>query len=718
MGNMLAALGFGSGWMLAWGAAAAIPVLLHLLNRRRFDVVRWAAMHLLLRVLEKESRRVRLEQLLMLLIRVAILLLLALALARPYWDSGPQRAVSDGRPPVVWVLGIDASYSMGRSGGDGRSLMAVAKSQAMEILDQARDGDAFVLLEIAHPCRPRIPEPTFDRGLTAAEISRLRPLDTGTDVPGCAALIERVIEDVRRSGFLPQDVHVVLFSDMGEDAWQPLVSGEAESVWQRLSGRAAIEIRPLVPSGDPNLAVTALQPSALRAVAGEPVSVQVIVENLSAQSRTDLPVQLLVEDQTVASKNVDLDPFSVAAVEFAVRLPAEGYVVLSARIPDDALNADNERFSTIEVVGSTRILILEQRPGSGRLVEISLQPVREDPSPWGVRSMTPLDAVGQALDQWDVVVLDDGVEVTAELVHRLIQFVESGGGVVCLFGPRTDPLAWQNLSDGAAVDWLGFQLVEPSEEGDWRVDPLEYRSPIVAPFAGFPEAGLLTTPIFRFWKIEPIGPQGLEVDAGLQGGAPWIVHRRLGHGMVVSWLSAPEAGSGREGPVWNAIAAWPSFVPLMQQSVRMALDAGQAAMNRMVGDPLDGFAGGEPGDRVTITDPGGLEHQIVPTQRPDGRAVWRFDGTDWRGVYRVRTARGRMLPFSVNLDVRQSRAGTVDPSVLPLDTESRTNGDPRPAPERVDARTLPALSRWFLMAMLVLMAGESLLGVYIGRRAQ
>ena len=70
--------------ILALGAvAAAIPLLIHLLNRSRFRTVPWGAMHLLESVIRTNNRRIRLEQLLLLLVRCAIPAVLALCLARP-----------------------------------------------------------------------------------------------------------------------------------------------------------------------------------------------------------------------------------------------------------------------------------------------------------------------------------------------------------------------------------------------------------------------------------------------------------------------------------------------------------------------------------------------------------------------------------------------------------------------------------------------------------
>ena len=63
-------------------AAGAIPILIHLFNRRRFRVVEWGAMHLLEEILRTQRRRLKIEQLILLLIRIAIPVVLAICLAK------------------------------------------------------------------------------------------------------------------------------------------------------------------------------------------------------------------------------------------------------------------------------------------------------------------------------------------------------------------------------------------------------------------------------------------------------------------------------------------------------------------------------------------------------------------------------------------------------------------------------------------------------------
>ena len=73
--------------LLGGVAALGIPIIIHLFHKSRFQVVKWGAMHLLETVIRTNQRRIRLEQLILLIIRAAIPALLALLMARPVWKG-------------------------------------------------------------------------------------------------------------------------------------------------------------------------------------------------------------------------------------------------------------------------------------------------------------------------------------------------------------------------------------------------------------------------------------------------------------------------------------------------------------------------------------------------------------------------------------------------------------------------------------------------------
>ena len=94
-------------------AAASIPIIIHLINRNRFRIINWGAMHLLDAALKENTRRLQLEQLLLLLVRIMIPTLLALALARPVM-KGIEALVGSAKSSQVILL--DNSYSMEAGG--------------------------------------------------------------------------------------------------------------------------------------------------------------------------------------------------------------------------------------------------------------------------------------------------------------------------------------------------------------------------------------------------------------------------------------------------------------------------------------------------------------------------------------------------------------------------------------------------------------------------
>jgi hypothetical protein len=109
--QLVLAFGFGSPLML-WGlGAGGIPILIHLLHRRKFKTVQWAAMRFLLAATKKQSRRLKLEQLILLIVRTLIVVFIALAFARPTAETLGEYFQSEG--PRHRIVVIDATYSMG-----------------------------------------------------------------------------------------------------------------------------------------------------------------------------------------------------------------------------------------------------------------------------------------------------------------------------------------------------------------------------------------------------------------------------------------------------------------------------------------------------------------------------------------------------------------------------------------------------------------------------
>src|SRR4051795_7282135 len=96
---------------LGFLALATVPVIIHLLNRRRFQLVDWAPMKYLKLTIKKNRRRLRIEQLVLLAIRTLIVILIIMAVARPVLSPSAMGSWLGGHGRRSRIVVIDDSLS-------------------------------------------------------------------------------------------------------------------------------------------------------------------------------------------------------------------------------------------------------------------------------------------------------------------------------------------------------------------------------------------------------------------------------------------------------------------------------------------------------------------------------------------------------------------------------------------------------------------------------
>src|SRR3954470_381608 len=169
----------------AGAALASIPIIIHILNRRRFKTVRWAAMEYLLQAMRKNRRRLKFEQWLLLAIRCLLIFLMGMALARPLGCDNNTIAALGGQRTALHVFVLDNSYSMAYEPGgrpDAKSHLDQAKLMAKRIIDRLAAGNEEVMVITASsPVDHRnsvdphaaTPKPTYDLQAARSAIDRI-----------------------------------------------------------------------------------------------------------------------------------------------------------------------------------------------------------------------------------------------------------------------------------------------------------------------------------------------------------------------------------------------------------------------------------------------------------------------------------------------------------------------------------------------------------------
>ena len=227
--NMLSGLGswLVNPWLfLAGSLLVAVPIIIHLLNRRKFKIVDWAAMEFLLEADKKNRRRVRLENFLLLLMRCLAVFLLGLLLARPFDSSGLAAKLFNAQQ-FERILLIDNSLSMKARSGN-RTVMEISKERVTDLVRQfagEKSDNTLTVLLTSDPERKKFHgSPINGKNVDdiLAELNELAAVDS----PAQLTRSLRELEDYLSSQAANVNRVVYVISDLRRTDWQPASEGE------------------------------------------------------------------------------------------------------------------------------------------------------------------------------------------------------------------------------------------------------------------------------------------------------------------------------------------------------------------------------------------------------------------------------------------------------------------------------------------------------------
>ena len=639
---------------MAWGVlnaamllgllAAAVPIIVHLLNRRRDQVIDWGAMQFL-DLGRRARRKIQLTELLLMLARMALLALVAVALARPFWARSKAHAGAAGAallgtevPPRDVVLVLDGSDSMERKAG-GTTARAEAVRWARRFVKALRPGDSVAVLIAGDRVRGLIDPPSFDKAKVDAALAALKTSRGSSDLPAALGEAFRVLERTRNPG---RDV--VVLTDGQRFAWRP---GEPRrwALVRELQKRLPIPPRVWsiafgaeTPSDAPNGSVGALSVSRALVTSGLPIAVTTALGNAGPGALTRT-AELLVDGRPAPGSAQVVGPIPAGGtqpVSFRTSLLEPGHHLLSVRLVggEDALPGDDEASVPVEVTLALPVLLVDGEPGleplSGEtdFLRAALAPTG-DATPQVRATVVTLDKFqADSLKGQRVVVLANANRLGADQVAALARFLETGGGIIVAPGDRTDAPSFNDLP------WM------PAKLGTWRgaagsrtalahPSPATFSGPVLTSFGQGDEPPLAGADFFAYRKLVNPAP-GAAVLARLDTGDPWAVERSNGRGRVLLLATPIDAEAG-------TLPVNPDFVPLVHEWVLNL--AGGASEPRAVhpGEPL--VFDLDPAPAATV--------KTLPLRKPDGSEIAatvlraaggtrvKFDDTSEAGVYRL-----------------------------------------------------------------------------------
>jgi hypothetical protein len=715
-GQLLAMWQLGSSSMLLWGLAAALPILIHLWSRRRYQQVPWAAMEFVLAAMRRNARRIQLEQWLLLAIRTLIVILFALALADPAfslissWTGGS----SGGQSHILLVL--DGSYSMDYRKGE-KSLFESAKEMAGQMISQGRQGDGYTLLLMGEPPRTIIGEPAFAPQDVQEELAALQLPHAGANLSASLAEVETILRQAQEKEPRLSQRQVIFFTDLGKTTWGDSASADCRERLGRIAEMARLSLVDLGEPGEENLAVTRLEADQPISTLASETTFRAEIQSFSSQDHPRQSVEFFVDGVRVAEQPVDLTAGGRAGATFAYKFETAGEHAVECRLAGDALPLDNHRWLSVPVREAIRVLCIHGKPGESRYVALALEP-RKDNKPRIRVEQAPESTLLEAdLKQYDCIFLCNVGRFSRDEAQILGKYLHSGGGLVFFLGDQVQSENYNQelASDDAAKRVLPAKLGVVSKEAVYQLDPLNFRHPIVAPFEGFKNAGLTTTPIWKYIQLKPF-PEAKTALAFL-GGEAAIVEEKLqkGRSIIFATAASPESLDATSRTPWTAISSWPSFMPLVQEMLQYAINRRDEGRNLQVGDDLIGsFPATPPQTPLSMLLPDGRNERLSFVAKGD-ESLWSYSGGSMSGAYEARlgTPTKAMQKFVLNVNTRESDLERLPADLLPSQFNLDVQGDSG-SPAILPGSTA-SFFRELLLGVLILLACESVLAWRMGR---
>lgn len=576
--------------LLWFSAGAAIPIIIHLLFRQRFRIVNWGAMVFLLAALKKHQRRIRLEQIILLLIRMLIMLLLAFLIARPYVKETLLTPLQETKTHYIFV--IDNSYSMGYKGFRNyqQTLLEYAKEIAVDqFLKSMKLGteDKVSLIEMCEYPVLRLKE-TNKKETAEASIKQVALTDQSNNIFSTLSLVQSVVDASKT-----ELKKIYIFTDMQRSLWVPRDKQEQERLHQALAKLSSADdvrtyIVDLGKADAENVALICLDTDNLAKTTKRHCKITAKIANF-CQVEREINATLFINQWKGSTQTVKIEKGGVAEVTFFHKFFTNGPQYIRVELTPDLLSTDNVRYNAVNVGEGIPVTIIDGKMrGAWYERESGYLKLALDP---GKRSEEfKVDAKSQdnfspdLLDATSVLCIANVGAFDASRAERIKTYVKKGGGVVIALGDQVIPDVYNSVffSEKYEESLLPAKLDAPTPEGDGTIYHLTLANFSHPMFKAFESSNLRPhitgIPFKRFYKVGGWKKEDVVAYFDSPDQLPAILEKKFGNGRVVL-INFPLNNK------WNETSPI-TYLPLMQDLFRYLASSSNDWQNIFVGESI------------------------------------------------------------------------------------------------------------------------------------
>jgi Aerotolerance regulator N-terminal/von Willebrand factor type A domain len=686
--------------------AASLPILIHLLNRRRLKRVRFPAVRFVLLSQKRISRSYRLRHWLLLALRTLAVILLALLLANPIFQTGAGLFAGGG--PVSLVVLLDNSLSMTWSGdGDG---FKQAKEAARLLIESLNDGDRAALI----PTNISGKETFRLKGQKEVLLKELDGIEIADGTTNLPAALGKAYELLNAPAGQKE---IRLITDMGLTGWDQF----SISALKQYDPSIPLKTIHIGQKQQPlNATIREVRLGGQGVGVNLPVNLEAIVANFGNQEIKDLLVQLSIDGQAREQKLASVPPRGETTVSFQARLTQPGTHAGLMTLKKEGLAGNSATHFALDAQDKLKVLVVDGDPQTSLaqsetfFLSRALNPAGEESSSLYLPTVIVSDGLNAAsFDSYQVVVLCNVSTMADAVVAKLQNFLRQGGGLLIFSGDRLQMENYNLKLGQASPPILPARLLDkrlgPEASGE-KITKLDLNHPALQSFSD----AILQESVqsARVWGYSRTAAPGKSVLISLANGDPLLLEQKVGSGRVLLMTTSADRD-------WNDLPVKTAYLPLIQSLTNYLAGGKRGAMD--AGIPVGSAKAfslppGMVGKSLRITKPNKQQAEISVVAEKDHAAA-AFQENALAGIYRV------SLPAGAGKENGAPQLYAVNPPFLEsrLDEISATELQAKLRPIRVEVISVDALQQGgkrmdLALPMLVLLIVTLLLESWVAQR--
>ena len=438
---------------ILWGLLAlAIPIVLHLLQLRRYRRVAFSNVSFLKDVQKETQSRHRLRNLLILLSRLLAFAAIILAFADPMLapDNGDTRS---SRQAVS--IYIDTSPSMMASGETG-PLVQEAKQKATALVEAFSETDKFHIFTSEFDGQDQ-------RYLTQTEaLERIAGVQQSSHAPNLDAVVLRSADQfMRAEGATPRAFWI---SDLQKSSHDLLSMAPPDSA-------VAWHVLPVLANEVPNVWIDSVWFDAPLALADRPAAIHIRIQHDATEGADGLPLTLKVDGTTEALGSFNLVPGLPTDTVLRFSHGAPGPHHLEVSIQDAPVRFDDSHHVGYDVQSGIEVFHWTDANAPFRKASQSVERAFESATPLSRLERGSSLPSAPMLSGYDLVVMDGLSQPSSGALGLLEEFVRGGGSVLVI--PDSAAIGAQ-----AACSALGLGVPKGWLKGEGQVSEVRWTHPL------------------------------------------------------------------------------------------------------------------------------------------------------------------------------------------------------------------------------------------------